>query len=201
LGFGIWLESPKNKTCREWLGVVLVLGGCVFSVIATVGLLVFDEGISRGQQSKIISLESYLLPRVITEEQGAFLVKQLASPFKIEYAFSVGNDEEAALASELSISLDRVGWQWVNWPAVPGQMTVWFPYAKKIVGTVMLSGIQVGVCNPKLSGIAETLVSSMKTIGLESVRLDAADCRGSPNAMLIEIMIGQKPRYIPPPSL
>jgi hypothetical protein len=53
LGIGIWLESPQDKKFREWFGLFLVLGGCIASVIFTVLLLIFDEGISRTQQSRI----------------------------------------------------------------------------------------------------------------------------------------------------
>src|SRR6185312_13200638 len=49
LAIGICVESPKDKGFREWLGLSLVLGGCAISVIATVLLLIFDEGISRSQ--------------------------------------------------------------------------------------------------------------------------------------------------------
>jgi hypothetical protein len=65
LAIGIWLESPKNKVLREWFGLGLVLGGCVISVIATIGLLIFDEGISRRQNDEIIAMQA----RPWTEEQ------------------------------------------------------------------------------------------------------------------------------------
>src|ERR1017187_9611314 len=50
---GIILEAPKVKDFREKLGMWLVLGGVLISAVFTVGLFVFDEGISRKQQSQI----------------------------------------------------------------------------------------------------------------------------------------------------
>jgi hypothetical protein len=66
---GIVLESPKEKGWREWLGLVLVFGGVVVSAVFTISLFMFDEGISRGQKDKIITLETRLAPRVLTKEQ------------------------------------------------------------------------------------------------------------------------------------
>lgn len=50
---GILLESPQEKTLRERIGMGLVLGGVAVSAIFTIGLFVFDEGISNAQQSDI----------------------------------------------------------------------------------------------------------------------------------------------------
>jgi hypothetical protein len=47
VAWGIWLESPKIKTCRDWLAMGLVLGGVVVGAICTIALFVFDEGTSR----------------------------------------------------------------------------------------------------------------------------------------------------------
>jgi len=69
LGVGIWIESPKNKSFLQWLGVALVLAGCIVSALFTVFLLIFDEGISRDQRAKIIVLETRIAPRTISAEQ------------------------------------------------------------------------------------------------------------------------------------
>jgi|PersoiStandDraft_1058852.scaffolds.fasta_scaffold55108_2 hypothetical protein len=60
----------------------------------------------------------------------------------------------------------------------------------------MLSGIQIRFFNSELSGVANVLVAALSEVGLLGVRVDASDGPGTPDApMLIEIMIGQKPRY------
>jgi hypothetical protein len=53
LAVGIWLESPKDKHFREWCGLATVFVGCIISAVFTVLLLVFDEGISRGQSAEL----------------------------------------------------------------------------------------------------------------------------------------------------
>ena len=44
---GIILETPKEKTVRERVGMVLVIGGVCIGAIFTVLLFVFDEGVAR----------------------------------------------------------------------------------------------------------------------------------------------------------
>lgn len=56
VAIGILLESPKEKTFREWFGLVFVFGGVVISATFTIGLFVFDEGISTAQQTRITAL-------------------------------------------------------------------------------------------------------------------------------------------------
>jgi hypothetical protein len=73
LGIGIWLESPKEKGLREWLGLYTVLGGCVVSVIATVFLLIFDEGISRTQKARIDEQQSTIIS---LQKSNAFLLAE-----------------------------------------------------------------------------------------------------------------------------
>ena len=110
LGVGIWLEFPKDKKFREWLGLALVLGGCVFSVVATVLLLIFDEGISRAQQSTIIALETRLAPRELTpKQQDAF--KAAVEPYSgQQYMVSVAfGGEPGALMCTLNMLLKDAG--------------------------------------------------------------------------------------------
>jgi hypothetical protein len=53
VAIGIVLETPKEKTLREWIGMILVLGGVSVGALFTISLFIFDEGISTAQQSKI----------------------------------------------------------------------------------------------------------------------------------------------------
>lgn len=63
---GIILESPKEKGCREKLGMALVLGGVLVSAVFTIGLFVFDEGISGKQQVDIKEARSKLAEAGLT---------------------------------------------------------------------------------------------------------------------------------------
>lgn len=63
---GIILESPKNKTFREWLGLGLVFGGVLISSIFTISLFVFDEGVSDTQRSELKVAELQLADAVKT---------------------------------------------------------------------------------------------------------------------------------------
>ena len=65
---GIILETPKEKSHREKLGMRLVIGGVVVSALFTIALFVFDEGISRAQQSLINKQESEIL--TLTRKAG-----------------------------------------------------------------------------------------------------------------------------------
>jgi hypothetical protein len=77
VAIGIILESPKEKTFRERLGMVLVLGGVSIGAILTISLFVFDEGISRGQQDKIILLETRIAPREINDDEAKIISASL----------------------------------------------------------------------------------------------------------------------------
>jgi hypothetical protein len=72
VGIGILLESWPPKLLKDNIAIVLVIGGVVVEALFTIFLFVFDEGISRSQQSKIaslvkvnVALEKMLMPRSI----------------------------------------------------------------------------------------------------------------------------------------
>src|SRR5947209_30875 len=65
VAIGIILESPKEKSCREIVGMCLVLGGVSIGAILTISLFVFDEGVSTAQQSRIIDLEQQIAYRSV----------------------------------------------------------------------------------------------------------------------------------------
>jgi hypothetical protein len=119
LGVGILIESPKDKTRWEQFGVGLVLAGCVVSALSTVLLLVFDEGISRAQNTTIIALDKAIAPRRLSSDNITALrdavVPFRGSPISI---WSYGLDTEgrlfaAQIKSVLDIAqiapIDRIG--------------------------------------------------------------------------------------------
>ncbi len=129
---GIILESPKEKDCRERIGMLLVLGGVTVSVIFTVALFLFDEGISGKQQTKIIALETRLekasqdlvsfgkqnlrlknalLPRKIMDgNQYLHWLEELSkAPQNFAVIEVVPDLEAAALAREIKLILERFG--------------------------------------------------------------------------------------------
>jgi hypothetical protein len=117
LGIGIWLESPKDKGLREWVGLYTVLGGCVVSVIATVLLLIFDEGISRGQkdridaqQSTIIGLSKALAGRSIDEAAFVKVLSQATSKAPINLVYLRENGEVFSFALQIQRALIRSSW-------------------------------------------------------------------------------------------
>jgi hypothetical protein len=119
LAIGIWLESPKNKDFREWLGLFLVLGGCVLSVIATILLLVFDEGISRHQTADIEAsrartscIEKAAAWRITQGiDWGAFRTELKRSPPRaVQLWFLKSDPEITALASNMVPSIVYAGW-------------------------------------------------------------------------------------------
>ena len=110
LGIGIWLELPKDKSFREWFGLVLVLVGCVVSVIATVLLLIFDEGISRRQNDEIIALRKNGLPRSI--EVSAFTKRLIsAPPATVEIRYVTACTDCESLSFWLSEALAKASWK------------------------------------------------------------------------------------------
>jgi hypothetical protein len=93
VGAGIIIESPKNKTCKDWLAIVLVVGGVSLSVLFTLALFMFDEGISSSQQSNIIDLETRLDART----------KELLEVRKLTADRSLTQDEQKSLTKMLSV--------------------------------------------------------------------------------------------------
>lgn len=112
LGVGIWIESPKNKTLRQWIGVVLVLGGCIFSALFTVFLLLFDEGINHAQQAKIIFLERAAGPRNLLSEETARIIEVLkplgGKPYDLTRAPTM--ESGSFLDNQIVGTLRNAGW-------------------------------------------------------------------------------------------
>jgi hypothetical protein len=72
VGVGILLEDSwpiSRMKIRERWGITLIIIGVVIEASFTFALLTFDEGVSRKQQAKIISLETHESARVLDKKQ------------------------------------------------------------------------------------------------------------------------------------
>jgi hypothetical protein len=207
---GIVMENPKWS-----LANVLVVGGVAVEAACTLLLFGFDEGISSSQkrkidaqQSKIIALETQLAPRTVTAEQAARIISRLSAASndidasQIGYAFGASTDEEIAFAIALSANvLATLGFDWKDWPkgAWPTGET-WLPDQKKWVGAFPMSGIEVDVLDPSLSGVGQALIAALKETGFDGVRENPrvdAGLQQSAGQMLILVLIGTKPAFRP----
>lgn len=130
---GIILEAPKEKTFREWLGMALVLGGVLISSIFTIGLFVFDEGISRTQEATIAELERKLAPRELSSSEIEFL-KATLGPYKDRTisVWSYGLDlESGRLARQILSALESANVPTVN--SIGHMISSWEPRLGVIV--------------------------------------------------------------------
>lgn len=96
VGIGILLES-KFETRKERAAAALVMGGIVAGFAATFMLFVFDEAISRRQQSKIAELDTQLVART----------KELLEVRKLTADRSLTLEDKKSLAASLSTFRDQ----------------------------------------------------------------------------------------------
>jgi hypothetical protein len=107
VGIGILMESEKWS-----LAAILVLTGVVIEPIFTIGLFIYDEHLSRGQNEQIILLEKRLAARSLTNAQVADIIEQL-KPFAGQHFDIVTywrNPESLALANRIYDALIKAGW-------------------------------------------------------------------------------------------
>lgn len=195
LGVGIWLESPKNKTCREWFGVVLVLGGCVISVFATVGLLIFDEGISRQQQSKIIELETRIAPRKLSAKQQSKIADAIRPFGKKLFDLGITPGAEVLFLYQIKEALEAGGWEVRNFGGInsPPETLLVPKGFDPGIGVIGTSGVRVVIDwshEAEFSPAVIAFVDALKSEGFEaSARVtDAAPNRPE----IIHIQIGAR---------
>jgi hypothetical protein len=92
---GIVIESSWPKTWRQWLGIVLVIGGVIVGAAFTISLFVFDEAISQRQLDKIATLETEIAPRRLTADQEKTLAALFAKfPGQMVLFESYGKETE-----------------------------------------------------------------------------------------------------------
>ncbi len=110
VGCGIvWEHGPEDV---RKVADKLVLWGIVAETLFSVALFTVDGGISDVQQSKIITLETRLAPRIITGEQDRRISEELkrfaGTKFEI---VTYGRDTEVGrFSKQLESSLTRSGW-------------------------------------------------------------------------------------------
>jgi hypothetical protein len=107
VGIGILMESEKWS-----LAAILVLTGVVIEPIFTIGLFIYDEHLSRGQNEQIISLEKRLAARSLTDAQVVDIIEQL-KPFAGQHFDIVTywrNPESVAVTNRIYGALISAGW-------------------------------------------------------------------------------------------
>jgi hypothetical protein len=200
---GVKFEESTDSWTKE-TGKIWLRRGLFAETIFALALLFIDSRISIGQRDEIIGLQQHLTARELSDEQNASALAAISgSPLSIKYAFSLTDDEQAALAIALSQKIfSKAGWEWVNWPARDKELTINLPN-RPYVGFVLLNGIQLRILNPALLPVARALERALTDAGLENVRMDQEnDARAGfqkpDNPMLMQIMIGTRPTLKPP---
>lgn len=199
LGIGIWLESPKNKNLIEWLGLILVLGGCVVSVIATVLLLIFDEGISRRQNEEIIALRKNGIARSINV--SAFSKRlEGAPPARVEIRYVVACSDCESLSFWLSEAIKGAHWSVDplipidppdrNWVRAVGHL-----HAQSPGITVVINSPDKISADPATSSLAALLRALSQALGFNFAGFDASVWGGVDVTMpdgLIRVVVAPK---------
>jgi hypothetical protein len=172
VGVGILKESEEWTTAA-----MLVLIGVIMEPIFTIGLFVYDESLSRAQQSTIIALEERLAPRAVSKAEEARLVA-LLKQFKVEFAMVWYGGEPASFAARLKSILEAAGW------------TEFTPQYQimPMAGTV---GLQVWGQQEPARGAARALVGALNDIGIAAA-LFPLQPEDTPNKDKIEIVVGNK---------
>ena len=88
VGAGILLES-KYKTCKDWLALLLVVGGIFVGMFFTLILFSHDEETIAAQRARIISLEKDLAPRKIDPDTRDAVVSKLKVLLPVKCSISV----------------------------------------------------------------------------------------------------------------
>lgn len=181
VAIGIWLESPKEKSFREWLGLGFVFSGVVVSAVFTIGLFVFDEGISQ-------HLEAEIAPRALSEAQIADAKNRLKAFAPEVYAIGVSTDdpEQVHLADLIGIALKDAGWKSVDWYRDVVQHG---PGGGGIGKVAVPAGIEVAPAPNDSSDAAKALVDVLHAEGLHAELMPFAALAPFPG---IKIMIGTR---------
>jgi hypothetical protein len=200
VGMGILKDSAK----WTW-GAIFVLAGVIIEPIFTLWLFVYDENISRAQQSKIVALEEHLEPRALTDQQAAMVIGRVStvSPKSlghISYVFVASSDEEISLAIDLADNVfSKMGWTWEDWPKelFPVSAMIRLPVQGRLIGTgIPLNGVQIQVMDARLADVEKALVEALRNAGLENVRADRRwdeDMQHAIPRMTVQILIGMRP--------
>jgi hypothetical protein len=206
VGVGILLES-KFKTWKERVAAICVMSGIIAGFAATFLLFIFDEAISRvqqskideqqsvikDQQSKIVALETRLSPRSLTKEQADAVIAATKLFPAQQYALSVApGAEPLALLCQLDgILKEHAGWQ----RHVPFGMfqTDTDCGDRQAVSINFVSGIHIRVrpgSDENTLLAVEALVDALKAADLEVH--NAGDNVNIADVNVINLMVGEK---------
>jgi hypothetical protein len=110
VGVGIIFERPKYSPAVHRVAFWLIVIGIAVEAVCTIFLFAFDEGISRSQNDKIITLERRVAQRVI---DGPNFKKSLEGKPKapVEIMYPKDDFEAFTLANQLRFVLIFSGWQ------------------------------------------------------------------------------------------
>jgi hypothetical protein len=195
VAIGIIIESPWPKTWRQWLGVVLVIGGVIIGAVSTISLFVFDEGISRGQLSKIAELEQRISVRELDASQQKTVAEMVRAVAPQEFAASIGQGvgDGIVLWQSLYPALANAGWQYVP------PSTRSFMMGKPPAGVATVADANVEILLPASTVASTNMVEAAKmlTVALRTVGVWAYpdfDPNDTIDKTIIRIRIGVKTR-------
>jgi hypothetical protein len=181
VGAGIIFESPRYSASIHRIATWLVISGVFVESLCTICLFVVDERISDGQNAKIITLESRLSARTLSDSDIDHL--QVALRKFAGQRFAIATYPEANEPSNLArVIKDRIlipsGWIFIS-PAP----------RERIVGVMV--GVHLSVADTadeRTLGATEALLGELTRAGIDSKRLPDATYTDR-----IEIFVGIKP--------
>ena len=112
VGAGIVFESPKYSESVHRTATRLVIAGVIVEAACTIFLFAFDEGISNAQQEKIVSLETRLAFRSLSDEQLMDVAELLngTSGQHFDIVTYWKNPEALAITRRIFTALEIAGW-------------------------------------------------------------------------------------------
>ncbi len=180
----------------------LVIWGVSFEAIFTIALLMFDEGISGTQQSRIeaqqatiISLQNRLAARTLTSSQLRAVTDAVAQygGIKFELGTYMHVPECVALTAQIGSALKNAKWDLVPINGEPFSV---------IAGVVVTANAYVcddkgANCSPNTppeeDEAAEALVKALEGAGIEASHLPKEALVGNPTRIAVAVYIGIKP--------
>jgi hypothetical protein len=120
---GILLERPRYSETVHKVAKLLVAGGVAVVALCTIALFVFDEGISRLQQSEIIALEKSIASRPFSVDEAVKKSKELAlfAGTSVDmYVFPNGTADTLPLSSSIEDMLFHASWDVANLSVATG---------------------------------------------------------------------------------
>jgi hypothetical protein len=188
VGVGILMESEKWS-----LAAILVLTGIVIEPIFTIGLFIYDESLSRAQQStiesqnaQIIALETRLAPRVISQEQRDRITEKMKMFAGQEFSSKVasGSDDAWDLWGQISLALELAGWKKLP-PSLPMARP---PYGQPATITVSaMPGVMIWYSGFHWNDVRPTSDALAKALRSENILAGSGGMTENTTAIMIEV--------------